>query len=73
MATKKTKAPAGLHPIDAAAWEKKGSFVHGDPYVGASGVARDAKGNPVKPFTITGHAARKSPRQKPKSNSSHLP
>ena len=62
MATKKTKAPAGLHPIDAAAWEKKGSFVHG-----ASCVARDAKGNPVKPFTITEKPkTKKKPKAKAK-------
>lgn len=67
MATKKTKAPAGLHPIDAAAWEKKGSFVHGDPYVGASCVAHDAKGNPVKPFTITEKPkTKKKPKAKAK-------
>ena len=28
MATKKYKAPAGMHPEDAKDWEKFGTFVH---------------------------------------------
>lgn len=61
MTTKKFKAPAGMDPRDAADWEKYGSFVHGDPYIGASCVAHDAKGNPVKP-----RGAKKKPAAKPK-------
>ena len=51
MAIKKSKAPAGLNPIDAADWEKYGSFVHGEPYVSGGAIVRDAKGNLVKPYT----------------------
>ena len=68
MATKKTKAPAGMDPRDVAAWEKYGSFVHGDPYIGASCVARDAKGNPVKPIVITDKPkTKKKPKTKAKA------
>lgn len=51
MAIKKSKVPAGMNPIDAADWEKYGSFVHGDPYVAGGAIVRDAKGNLVKPYT----------------------
>ena len=40
-----------MNPIDAADWEKYGSFVHGEPYVSGGAIVRDAKGNLVKPYT----------------------
>lgn len=63
MATKKFKAPEGMNPIDAADFAKYGSFVHGDPYVGASCVAHDAKGNPVNPYTEKAKGKTKAKRR----------
>ena len=36
---------------DARDWEKYGTFVRHDPGGGPAGVAYDAKGTPVKPYT----------------------
>ena len=58
MAIKKSKAPAGMNPIDAADWEKYGSFVHGEPYVSGGAIVRDAKGNLVRSERSFGSCSR---------------
>lgn len=44
MATKKYKAPAGMHPEDAKDWEKFGTFVH---HFEGSGPFLDGDGKPL--------------------------
>lgn len=50
MATKKYKAPAGMHPEDAKDWEKFGTFVHhfegGGPFLLVQRVS-DGDGKPL--------------------------
>lgn len=44
MATKKYKAPAGMHPEDAKDWEKFGTFVH---HFEGGGPLLDGDGKPL--------------------------
>lgn len=43
MATKKYKAPAGMHPEDAKDWEKFGTFVHHFEGGGPSSMAMESR------------------------------
>lgn len=47
MATKKYKAPAGMHPEDAKDWEKFGTFVH---HFEGGGPFLDGDGKPIEPY-----------------------
>lgn len=79
MAIKKSKAPAGMNPIDAADWEKYGSFVHGESYVSGGAIVRDAKGNLVKPYTekakpkVKKESQDKNQKEENQINLSHFP
>lgn len=47
MATKKYKAPAGMHPEDAKDREKFGTFVH---HFEGGGPFLDGDGKPIEPY-----------------------
>lgn len=47
MATKKYKAPAGMHPEDAKDWEKFGTFVH---HFEGCGPFLDGDGKPIETY-----------------------
>lgn len=58
MATKKYKAPAGMHPEDAKDWEKFGTFVHhfegGGPFLDGDGKPLDLSSYMAKISVLRG-------------------
>lgn len=58
MATKKYKAPAGMHPEDAKDWEKFGTFVHhfegGGPFLDGDGKPLDLSNYMAKISVLRG-------------------
>ena len=58
MATKKYKAPAGMHPEDAKDWEKFGTFVHhfegGGPFLAGDGKPLDLSSYMAKISVLRG-------------------